>query len=132
MDQAGVQAQQVALAELAIGGDPVDDLVVDRRADGVVVPLIANESRDAATPSDEAVGLAVQLEQRDARPRHRLQVLEALAQDGAGLPHQADLGRRLVDDHREPAPLRSALNRRVMSDRTSSTDIWPSIFSSLC
>src|ERR1700737_5220648 len=108
------------------------DLVVHRSADGVLVSLVANEPGDTVARPDEAVSLAVQLDQGDPRASHRLQVRERLAQDGAGLSHQVDLGRRFVDDHRDPAPLRSALSRRVMSARTASTDIWPSMFSSLC
>src|SRR5947208_3009686 len=131
MDQAGVEAEQVPLPELAVGRNAMDHLVVDRRTDGVLVPLVANEPGNAVTRPDEAVGFAVEVEQGHAGPGHRLQVREGLTEDGARLPHQVDLGRRFVNDHREPAPLRSALSRRVMSARTSSTDIWPSVFSSL-
>src|SRR5258708_40107227 len=127
-----VEAQQVTHPELANSRNSVNDLVVHRGADSVLVSLVANEPGDTVARPDEAVRLAVQLDEGDAGPGHRLQVGEGLAQDGARLSHQLDLGRRFVDDHREPAPLRSALSRRVMSGRTPSTDIWPSMFSGLC
>src|ERR1700686_271785 len=107
-------------------------MVIHGGTNGVLVSLVTDEPGDTVARPDEAIRLAVQLEQGDAGPRHRLQVSEGLAQDGARLPHQVDLGRRLVDNHREPAPLRRALSRRVISERTASTDIWPSMFSSLC
>jgi hypothetical protein len=67
-------AQQVALAELAIGRDAVHHLVVDRGADGVLIAVVADESGNTIARPDEAVRLAVQIEQGDARPGQRLQL----------------------------------------------------------
>src|SRR5207237_3998884 len=46
VDQAGIEAEQVPLPELAVGRNAMDHLVVDRRTDGVLVPLVANEPGD--------------------------------------------------------------------------------------
>src|SRR5207245_7773773 len=119
VDQAGVEAEQVTLAQLAIGRNAVDHLVVHGGADGVLVALVADEPGNAATPPDKAIGLPVQLEQGDAGSGDGLQPGQRLGKNGARLPHQVDLGLGLLCGQPEAASFGSAAKRWAMEARAA-------------
>ena len=78
----------------------MDDLVVDAGADGGRVgAVIAKERRDGIRVTDHLLGDAVQLQGRDPGPELRMEDLQDLRQDAAGVPHGLDLLGALDGDH---------------------------------
>ena len=64
-DQAQIQADQVAVGDLAVAGDAMDRLVVDRDADRARKSVVAQETRGGAALADQAVGDPVELDGLD-------------------------------------------------------------------
>ena len=97
---AGVDGDDVALLEDHGGRrDAMDDLLVDRRADGAGEPAVSLERGHAAFQTDERLGELVELERRHARLHALAHLAQHFGRDAARFLHGLDLGRGLLDDH---------------------------------
>ncbi len=88
---ADVQADDVPGAQLLPAGDAVDDLFVDRDAEGGREVVVAQEGRLPSPLAERLAGEVVQLGGADPFPHQPGQLLEGPRQDGAGLPDPGDL-----------------------------------------
>ena len=77
----------------------MDDLLVDRRADGAGEPAVSLERGHAAFQTDERLGELVELERRHARLHALAHLAQHFGRDAARFLHGLDLGRGLLDDH---------------------------------
>ena len=95
VDRSGVNRHDLAVADLALAGDPVDNLVVDRDAEAgrervasMAVPL---ERWHRPGRADMALGKAVEVSGGDAWPQLGFDEGQDLGHDPAGGPHLLDL-----------------------------------------
>ena len=131
-DRAGVDRDDLALAELPVARDAVDDLVVDRDADAGrervarIDPGVALERGDRADRPDVGLGDGVQLGRGDARPQLGLDQVEHLGDDPAGPAHPLDLRAGLAGDHQaaptSPRASSASSRRRDLVDRSQPVD----------
>src|SRR5438094_700679 len=98
-DQAQVEADQVALGDLAVPRDAMDGLVVDRDADRAREAVVAQEARGGAPLSDQAVGDAIELDRLDPRLACVLQRGQHRRKQAARAGHEVDLVGCLEVDH---------------------------------
>ena len=114
VDDPDVDRHHLPPLDLAVAGDAMDDLVVDRDAGGrlvgvrvrrVVPPAaqVAQERRDAARDADVPLGQTVDLSRRDAGPEGLLDQRQDLRHDAPRGPHPRDLVPRLGRDLHQPA-----------------------------
>jgi len=110
-DGAGIDRDDLAIADHSLARDPVDDLVVDRDANtgrkgpARVDPGVSLERRGRAGRPDVGFGEAVEVCRRDARLELGLDEREHLGDDAPGPTHPLDLGTRLAGDHGQEAPV---------------------------
>ena len=99
--RADIDRDDVAFLEHAPAGwDPVDHLVVDRRADRRRISMVSLERRRGAGPRDARLRHLVELRRVDARRHLRRQ---DLAHQPTGPAHPLELGRRSADNQwRDP------------------------------
>src|SRR6266702_1432587 len=99
---ADVHAQEIAfLEDAARGRYPVDDLLVDRRAQGGGEVVQSFERRaGAGVRADEVLGGVIELLGGDAASHLTRDQSQGLRHDAAGGGHRLDLARRLDGDHR--------------------------------
>ncbi len=98
-DDAAVDGEDVAFGEDALGvGDAVDDLVVDRGAEGCGEAVIALECGDGAQFGDLFDGDLLEVHRRGARDDVGRDGVVDLAEGLAGDPHLLDLLRRFDHD----------------------------------
>ena len=94
-----IDREQVALAQHARSGNPVHDLVVDRRANRSRKSVIALERRHAARLANPLLRHAVELARRNAGTHGFHQLGQDRRRDLAAAPHQLDLARGFQRDH---------------------------------
>jgi len=103
VDRAGVHGHDLAIADQALAGDAVDDLVVDRDAEagreGVAAVAVALERGHGTGRADVAFGEAVEVGGRNPGLQLRFDEGENLGHDPAGGPHLLDLAARLAGHH---------------------------------
>src|SRR2546422_6932990 len=88
-------------SDTARGRDPVDDFLVDRRAQGGGEVVQSLERRPGAgVRADEVLGGAIELFGGDAGAHLTRDQSQRLRHDAAGGGHRLDLARRLDGDHR--------------------------------
>ena len=98
-DDATVDGEDVAFFEDALGvGDSVDDLVVDRGAEGSGIAVVALEGRDGAQFGDLCDGDLFEVHRRGAGNDMGRDGVMDLAEGLAGDPHLFDLLRRFDHD----------------------------------
>src|ERR1700674_798215 len=102
-----VYADDVSIQHLSVAGDTVEDLILDRKADGRRVAVVAEEGRDQGALLVLAPHDLVQLQLDDAGPQRVDQDLEHLSEMAASLPHDADLVARLHDNGHLSSRLRA-------------------------
>src|SRR6185295_2351376 len=100
------------------GGDPVNDLFVDRDADGRGKAAIALEGRQGAVLADEALHFLVDLERRHPWLDDVADQLDDVRQDVPAAAHETDLTVGLEHDHRR-APAASRRACRIFSTAPS-------------
>ena len=137
--RAGVDREDVARLEHAIAGDPVHDLLVDRRADRVAVAAHHLEVRLRTSGGDDSGCRGIQFRRRHPRRDQRARRIECGGGDQPGLDHRPQLGGRLVDRTAQghdvrprprgsrPRPSSAAMTRSVIS----SSEPTPSISSTM-
>src|SRR3954449_3645962 len=103
LDDADIDADDVAALELVGAGDPVHHHRVRRRADRAREAAIALEGRLGALRADELLGRLVEIPRGDALADLALDQLEGPDKDRPGRGHLVDLLGRLLDDHRDPS-----------------------------
>src|SRR3989304_9921357 len=98
VDAAQVYADDVAVGDLAIARDAVDDLIVHGHAHGGGVSLVAQEDRYHLALLELPTDDLVQLLLYQAGPKPLYDDLQHLRDDAAGIAHDGDLVPRLEDD----------------------------------
>ena len=99
LDDADVDAEDVAAGELERARDAVDDHVVRRGADRALEAAVALEGGRRALGADELLGGGVEFLRRHAGADLARQQIHGAHQDLARGRHLVDLGRGLLDDH---------------------------------
>src|ERR1019366_8828385 len=96
-DRAGIDRDELALADRPLAGDAMDDLGIDRDADAArkwparVGPRIALERGQRAASADMGLGQGIEMGGTDPRTELRLNQGEDFGHDPAGPPHRIDL-----------------------------------------
>jgi len=100
-DTPEVQTDDIAVAELAGAGDPVDDLFVDRRAQRGGEAAVAQEGRTGSRLLDRLAGDPIELEGSRARHRSFLEEVEGVDDESSRSGHRLEFAPGLLHAHAE-------------------------------
>ncbi len=108
VEDAAVDADDVALDQRLLGRDAVHDDVVDRGAQGRRIAAVVEEGRHPAGGADRLLGVAVELGGGDAGRDALLDAVQHPVDDAVGLVHQLDLAAGL-EHHQTLTPRASRM-----------------------
>ena len=125
-DRSAVDGDDIAIGEVAVAGDAVDDLLVDRDADVRGEPVVAEEGRGRSLIADRLRCAVVQLCGGHARRGDLRHPLQGPGDDQAGSPHDLELVRGLDLDAVACAEHGQSRSADRMRSVTSATSPMPS------